>query len=117
METQVDQSVNTVIILPQWTFPSDTGQILENKGEEHYKAITIGSGKDSSEVVEKLTPLKLIEKENLVDEKVKENRKGQDKNFQKEDLIVEVQNQEQDKQHQKASLNAFMNYLLEVIDD
>ena len=42
-----------------------------------------------------------------------------------EDLTIEVQNRELNKQHQKASLNAFMNYphenessyILEVIDD
>ena len=54
-----------------------------------------------------------------------ENEKGQDENFQMEDLIMEVQTQEHDKQHQKAYLNAFMNYphenelcyILEVIDN
>ena len=110
LETQVGQLVNTIMNLPQWTLPSDTEHILKNEDEEHYEAITIGNGKESSEVVEKPTPPKLIEEENLVDEKVMENEKGQDKNFQVEDLTMEVQNQELDKQHQKISLNAFINY-------
>ena len=89
---------------------NDIEHILKNESEEHYEVITIGSEKESSEVVEMPTPPKLIEKENLVDEKVKKNGKGQDENFQREDFIMEVQNRKLDKQHQKASLNAFISY-------
>ena len=46
----------------------------------------------------------------MVDEKVMENEKGQEENFQMEDLIMEVQTQEHDKQHQNSFLNAFINY-------
>ena len=60
-----------------------------------------------------------------MDEKVKENEKDQEENCQKEELILKVQNQKFDKQHQKALKNAFMNYpqenelyyILEMIDD
>ena len=90
METQVDQIANTIINLPQWTLSSDTKHILENESEEYYEAITFECGKESSEVIKKPTPPKLIEKENLVDEKVKENEKGQEENCQKEELTVEV---------------------------
>ena len=89
METQICQIASTIINLFQWTLLSNTEHTLENKGEEHYEAITLESGKESSEVVEKRTPLKFIEEENLVANKVKENGKGQEKNVQKEELTIE----------------------------
>ena len=51
LKTQVDQISNIAINFPQQTLPSDTEHILEYESEEYYKAITVGSGKKSSEVV------------------------------------------------------------------